>query len=171
MPPPSPTPSKTAVARHAIDQLVAYRREVKAIIKFAVVNKEAVRKIVKKYDKNLGGNKYDSDRLQHVMDEHVQHNTEFSKTRTMPSIAQALDLVSRLRTQIILKSSTFARYYESLLRPAELNNNTDEGDAAHKHNHDDHDTTSQSLCSIIREMAFRKKIKDSGPQTTRNRKL
>ena len=139
----SPPQSKTVVARDAIDQLVAYRREVKAIIKFAVVNKEAVRKIVKKHDKNLGGNKYDSDRLQHVMDEHVQHNTEFSKTRTMPSIVQALDLVSRLRTQIVLKSSTFARYYESLLRSAELNNNTDEDDA-HKHNND-HDTTSQSL--------------------------
>jgi phosphate/sulfate permease len=118
--------SKSSIAREAIEKFVAFRREVKAIIKYASVNKEAVRKIVKKHDKNLGGNKYDSERLGPIMADYVKTKTEFSKERAMPPIAQALDLVNRLKTQILLKSSSFARYYESLLRSTELTKDENE---------------------------------------------
>merc|ERR1711865_477497 len=36
----------------AMNDLVAYRREIDAIVKYSAVNCEAVRKIVKKHDKN-----------------------------------------------------------------------------------------------------------------------
>ena len=124
--------SKSAIARSAIESLVAFRREVKSIIKYAVINKEAVRKIVKKYDKNLGGNKLDSTRLEHVFEDLVTNKTEFTKSRDMPAIIQASELVARLRTQILLKNASFARYYDSLLRTTELTKTTteDHGNAA-----------------------------------------
>ena len=48
-----PKKSKSQIARESIEGLVAFRRQVDAIVQYAYVNKEAVRKIVKKHDKNL----------------------------------------------------------------------------------------------------------------------
>ena len=136
LPLPTTKRSKSSMARNAIEQLVAFRRQIESIIKYAAVNKEAVRKIIKKHDKQTAQS--DAPRLEFIMQEHVNTKTSFATARTTIQIVRSLELVSQLRTKIILKSTQFSNYYERLQNSSELlwNRQNNTTDATNKMNQD-----------------------------------
>jgi hypothetical protein len=107
-----PPPSKSALARAAVDALVAFRREVGALVKYAYVNKEAVRKIVKKHDKNLTT----------VMDQPIgdemelllAEETAFGVADSSTKILLLFQVIEQLKRKIQMKSMEFSRYYATL---------------------------------------------------------
>ena len=155
--PTNPQRSKSSFARYAIEQLVAFRRNVEAIVKYAAVNKEAVRKIVKKHDKQTAAS--DTPRLEFTMQEHVDTQTTFSQARTTAQIVRSLELASKLRTKIILKSTSFANYYDRLQSTSELISNRHDSTLVNGEN------TSQDTAPLLLRRSTQEFLRGDGAES------
>ena len=124
---PAPETEEEASARRskeacaAMDGLAAFRREIAAVVTYAAVNCEAVRKIVKKHDKQA------LDTLLAPRMHAFMLTMSFASARSNDAILTALDCASDLHHRLTMKSKSFARYFDSLLRKSTLAYATDDG--------------------------------------------
>tara|TARA_B100000795_G_C22794913_1_gene438867 strand:- start:146 stop:2875 length:2730 start_codon:yes stop_codon:yes gene_type:complete len=129
-----PKKSKSQIARESIEGLVAFRRQVDAIVQYAYVNKEAVRKIVKKHDKNLTTVLDQPALMPEMMN--VLQKTNFGNSVSNTTIMKAMEVVNNCRRKIQMKSVDFNTYYESLIRGGENDSNNEENNKKGMNNED-----------------------------------